>query len=305
MTFLGMLMAGRYYQAYEYILRSEIVLPGAIDLGEAENFFGIVDIEIILGEAALPDPVHQEGPWRYQPGKLLFESPAAVRYLCEEGGRIIVEASPGADRDSIAIFLIATALPALLWMRDDLVLHASGIVLEGSDVAIAVCGASGRGKSTVLRDMVQRGCAVVGDDTLRLRSDRSGFVASGLPASFYWSEEGSKDRPAHGVASGKVLPAMPLGGVLILDWPRGEMQFRKITGVEALPELLLQRHRPRVPRLLGNERNFLARIAKLAAQGVYLWRREEGAIALSAAEVAHLTNISRINRSPERWRRSS
>jgi len=288
-------MIPHLYRAYEFLIRSEIAIPGAIPLDDAAS--GEVDIEIAFGEAGLPDTARSEGPYRYVEGRLLFDMPAIAYYLCEGGRRITIEKRPGASERDIAGLLIATALPALLWMRGEIVLHAAGLVPAGGDRAIAICGASRSGKSTVLRDMLGRGSRVVGDDSLRVRFSPAGVTASGLPCRFFWSREGEAERPDHAVAAERVLAAMPLAAVFILDWPRGEPHFERVAAVDALRQLLLQRHRPRVPRLLGMEGRFLAGFATLSRLDVYLWKRRDGAIALSSEEFAFLTRKACITSS--------
>jgi hypothetical protein len=286
-------MSSRFYRAYEFLIRSEITIPGAIVLaGEDQLHEQAADIEIGFGAAVLSEAVRCEGPFRYADGRLLFEMPAVAKYLCENGRRITIEPLPGVSETDIADILVATALPALLWMRGEIVLHAAGFVPEGGDKAIAVCGPSRSGKSTILRDMVARHCRVVGDDTVRLRLVDKEVMASGLPARFCWNSEGTKARVSHDVPPENALVSERLAAVLILVQPRGEFHFEKVTKASALQQLLLQRHRQRVPRLLGVEGNFLAEFARLTTLGVYLWRRPEGTIALSEEEIVFLTNRS-------------
>jgi len=284
-----------FFCAYEFLIKSEILIPGALP---AELTSGMdADIEIVLGRAFLDSAVHREGPYRHAPGHLLFEIPGIAKYLCDDGRRITIEPARSASTEDITDMLIATALPALLWMRGEVVLHAAGIVPNGTDTVVAVCGPSGAGKSTILRNMVARGCRVVGDDTLRLRFEDDAVIASGLPGRYCWDSNNGPQRVGHDLRLEQTLVSARLGAVFILEWPRlrpNTKRFARDSGVEALRHLLAQRHRPRVPQLVGNEGAFLARFASLAQSEIIHWSREEGLTALTEEEVAFLSNFASI-----------
>lgn len=204
-----------------------------------------------------------------------------------------VERIGDTPEDVAASYLIATALPALLWMRGDIVFHAAAAILPGAAGAIAIGGASGTGKSTVLRQLVAAGASVIADDSLCLRFSGTGVTISGLPGGYFVAEaDNGTSRSFEIVPPEHQIRAAPLAG-LVMPGARlssGAPAFHALSGVAALEALLASRHRPRIPTLLGNNKAMLPVLARLSeALPVHLWNRREGAAALDPAEMAWLT----------------
>jgi len=278
-------------RAFDLAIRSDLALPGAMaadpDAGAS------VDVEIIEGPAVLEGASSTLGPYRLAGDRLLFSRRGVADYLCEGGGRIVVERAPGADAFEVRGSLIATALPALLWMRGEIVLHAAAAVLPGARRAIAIGGASGAGKSSLLDQLLSFGSTLVGDDALRLRHDGPAMLASGLPAGLFLGDHGRAFKPA---PPEQQAASAELAALVVLETPRGQdaPRFRRLRGADALETLLAGRHRPRVPRLLGREAGLLPAFSRLAGHlPVYHWRRREDALTLEADEVEFLASLDR------------
>ena len=219
--------------------------------------------------------------------------PGIARYRCDAGARMTVERIGDTPEGMAASYLIATALPALLWMRGEIVLHAAAAMLPGAAGAIAIGGASGTGKSTVLRQLVAAGASVVADDSLCLRFSGADMTVSGLAGGYFVAEaDDNRARRLEIVPPEYQIRAAPLAGLVMLG-PRlssGEPTFHPLRGVAALEALLANRHRPRIPTLLGTNKAILPALAHLSERlPVYLWHRREGAAALNPAEMAWLT----------------
>jgi hypothetical protein len=284
-------------RGYGLTIQAELSVPGAlpIDPGEPDASRD-ADLQIVMGSAAMPRPKAICGPYQYADDAILFERPGAARYLCEAGRRIVVEPFAGASDVEVCGSLVATALPAALWMRGDIVLHAAAVQLPGQARLIAIGGASGSGKSTVLAQLIKAGAQVVGDDTLCLREIDGVVHVSGLPTAYFKREPGSGaeeraliDVPERQQAAGGLMSAF----AYLAPRVSGRAVFTRSQGLSALEVLLNSRHRPRVPRLLGTEAEVLRRLAGLVERlGVYAWRRREGAEILSADEVAAMNDMS-------------
>jgi hypothetical protein len=276
------------------VVRSGLALPGGIALesGDPRLAAGI-DVEILEGDAALRGSARELGPYRLASDSLLFEMPGIARYRCDAGARMIVERIGDTSEGVAASYLIATALPALLWMRGEIVLHAAAAVLPGAAGAIAVGGASGTGKSTVLRQLVAAGASVVADDSVCLRFTGTDVTVSGLAGGYFVAEADSDTaRRLEIVPPEQQIRAAPLAGLMMLDarLSSGASVFHPLGGVGAFEALLASRHRPRIPTLLGNNKAMLPVLARLSeALPIHRWNRREGAVALDPAEMAWLT----------------
>jgi hypothetical protein len=280
-------MPPSYYLAYQLVVRSSAQIPGAISLGEGDPRIAAgVDIDIIEGVVAGDDTAIVAGPYRYSEDKLTFQAPNVARYLCT-ANRITIERANGADDAQVGGYLVATALPASLWMRGEIVLHAAAVLLPFADHAVAVAGASGSGKSTVLGELACAGARLVADDSICVRMTASRLVASGLAAGYFL---GAEPRTFHGLSPDRQVAAAPLAGLVILEMPRSEStaRFRRLEGAHALEALLNNRHRPRIPALL-RATSALGTLATMTRRlPIHSWRRREGAISLDPVELEFL-----------------
>lgn len=219
-------------------------------------------------------------------------------YRCDAGARIVVERIGDRSESDVANYLIATALPALLWMRGEIVLHVAAAIVPGARRAIAIGGVSGGGKSTILGQLVAMGASVVADDTLCLRFDGPDMTVSGLAGGYFVANGGAaKGAPRefeivsseHQVASARLAGLVMLGARAESGGPT----FRTLSGVTALEALLASRHRPRIPTLLGKNKALLPVLARLSETlPIQLWNRQEGAPALDPAELAQLRSFT-------------
>jgi hypothetical protein len=225
---------------------TEVAIPGALPAAP-----GPFDIAVRLGPAR---PAQGSLYERIGEG-FAFTAPGVARYRIE-GAAVRVTPDPGADPALVAALLVATALPALMWARGDVVLHAAAAVMPGTTRAMVVCGASGIGKSTWLARAARAGAAALADDSLRVAGD---LAAAGLPAARQARRGGSRAV----VPVARTCAAAPLGAIVVME--PGEGAPVRLSGIAALQALLAQRHRPAAARLLRLDGAALARLAALAA----------------------------------------
>jgi hypothetical protein len=279
----------RRYIAYDLVIDSEIDICGAIpaesDLAAAQ------DLTIEIGPAHISDAAIANGPYRYLDGQLLFSAPGVARFSCEAGRKIVIDPVPNADVSEIEALLVATALPAILWMRGRFVLHAAAVLMPGRDAAIAIAGPSGVGKSAALAQLIVRGAAVLADDTVSVAVGASGLIASGLPSAYFMRSDDSTNRRACVVPRERWTRSARLGVIVALhssaDCP--VPSFSPLDPVSAIEQLLRYRHRPRIPAILGLEQPVLENCAFLSRQiSIYLWHRRDSAVPLVDDEIAAL-----------------
>jgi hypothetical protein len=159
------------YRIAGLTVSSDVEMPGAYS--EASDP-GPADIQI----AAEPVPRVLEGAmavgptWAMGPDQFLLRIPGIARFLLTGGRAIAYELEPAAGPGDVAAFLIGTAFGVLLHQRGLVVLHASGVELNGR--AALFLGASGAGKSTLAAALAQRGYPLVTDDFCVVSPDPDG-----------------------------------------------------------------------------------------------------------------------------------
>jgi hypothetical protein len=94
--------------------------------------------------------------------EILLDIFGVVKIQVTNGQHIRLYPSPGADADSIRLFLNGSALGALLHQRGILPFHGNSFMLDGKGMLL--CGHSGAGKSSVSAAFCQNGATFINDD---------------------------------------------------------------------------------------------------------------------------------------------
>lgn len=118
--------------------------------------------------AELPDAMPAGQNMQAKPGQLLIAQPNIGRFLARDGSEIELVVEQGADPGLVSLLLHGSARGALIHQRGELPLHAATLTPPGADWAVAICGASGDGKSTLAAELSRRGWMLVADDTTRI-----------------------------------------------------------------------------------------------------------------------------------------
>jgi hypothetical protein len=211
--------------------RIAIELAAEDPLGEPAEI-----IQLIEGERAPEFAVARADDaflcWCAHTGGYRLQPRAAIIHAEGQGAPEVVE-----DR------LLGALLPLLMLERGELVLHAAAALTPAG--AVAVCGPSGRGKSTLVAALDRCGFPVLAEDVVApdeaslwpgptgIRLEGSAAIALGLGA--------QDDRPAGGKrlhpAEGRVPHGhpVPLAAIVRLE-PRGgsRLHVRSLAGPEAL-----------------------------------------------------------------------
>lgn len=151
--------------------RSTLPCPGI----PQTPFPGAADVTVGLG--ALPADLGAEAVkghrFEARPQRLLLRTNFIADYLVEDGRSIRLLPKPGARGPEIANLVFGWATGGLLIQRGTLALHAATVATPGG--AVAFCGDSGVGKSTLVTLLMQRGLRVI-DDNLAALDFRSGAI---------------------------------------------------------------------------------------------------------------------------------
>jgi hypothetical protein len=160
-----------FYRISGLSVGSDIALPGMIGWPGSH---GAPDVAIRRAPVpqALEGASHVGPIWQIAGNRFLLCIPNIVRFLLTGGREIAFEPEPGADESDIPIFIVGSAFGILLHQREQVVLHASAVRVNGK--AVLFCGASGAGKSTLAAALAQRGYPLITDDVCAVTVNTDG-----------------------------------------------------------------------------------------------------------------------------------
>jgi len=272
----------RFYRGYALTFASEIDLPGATEIESLPKT--IVDVMIARGHVPTERCRDRRGFFARLDEGVMISPPGRAHYWCVDSRTILVDFEAGADPSAVAEGLCAFAIPALLWMRGDILLHAAAAVLPGADSAIIIAGHSGTGKTTVLAQLADAGAMIVADDIVRLDPDLS---VSGLPGVLQLGPGGVGRTIAPGQRCAAAAPDVV--HVLVAPRTRQEPAFRPLSVNQRMRVLLAYQYRPRISRMLGLTGAMLPALARVAETvPMFEWHRCESRCALDVEEYAAL-----------------
>lgn len=104
--------------------------------------------------------------------------PGVGQYLVEEGSRISIEPMAGTSQEEIRLFLLGSAMGALLYQRGLFPLHGSAVETKWG--AMIFVGTQGIGKSTLAAQFHRKGYRLLSDDVCAVASTPEGLEV--LPA---------------------------------------------------------------------------------------------------------------------------
>lgn len=161
------------YRLYGLVILSDLKLPGVPECSPADD----PDVRISVSRCAVP-PV----AYSFVPVEAGFQItiPRVGAYLICGGREIRIAGSAAATEDELRVWLLGSAIGALLHQRGSLPLHASAILVHGGCVAFV--GPSGAGKSSLCAYLAQRGYEVMSDDVLAISRSSSGTLQA-MPGS--------------------------------------------------------------------------------------------------------------------------
>lgn len=160
-------------------------LRSTLDLPELFTAVGEGEPDVWIESGSIDAAASEPGLVASDDGLLLTVADVG-RFLISNGRTIIVEPLPGVDPRNARLFLLGSALGALLHQRGLLPLHANAVEIEGR--AFAFMGPSGAGKSTLATWFHDRGDRVLADDVCVVRFTDAGraMACPGLPRLRLW-----------------------------------------------------------------------------------------------------------------------
>ncbi len=214
-------------------------------------------------------------------GQILLKIANVAHYWIHDGREIVVDAAKDASPEDIRIYLLGSAMGAVLHQRGLLPFHGSTICVDRQ--AITFSGPSGIGKSTLAAALVGRGYQMLADDVSAISFTAQGIpmVNPGMPqlklrddSGHQLGRDSSSARPL-GNHAGKygypehaafITEALPSKAIYILG-KHAEDDFKEIPlkGVDKFHALRINTYRPSFVKAMGLELTHFDLLKKLAS----------------------------------------
>lgn len=278
------------YRVYGLILQSDLPCPELLAATPERP----ADIDVRLAD--LDDALDQgrseangsDVRARMTPGLFAFSIKDVARYQVEAGQRILVDPAPGAAPGDVRLWLLGTALGALLHQRGLLPLHVSAVALEGT--AYAFCGDSGAGKSTLAAALHRQGLPLLTDDVgLAVPDGKQVTFHPGFPRIKLWRDalehfdidhrpltrdltRSDKFHLTLDTDSGFQVEPLPLGRLYLLERGEGEdVRIERVKGHATISLIQANTYRPGLIHRFGQAAAHLRQCA-IVAQRVQVYR---------------------------------
>lgn len=296
------------YRLFGLQISSEIELPEL----PAVQVSSQPDVTIRIGKVPSVPVSGGEGPHAVQ-GGLILAIRRVGRFFMKDGAEIIADPDPNVPEGNVRLFLLGSAMGALLHQRGLLPLHANAVEIDGK--AVAFMGESGAGKSTLAAWFHDRGLPIIADDVCVVRFDDAGraHVSPGLPRLRLWKEAleasgreaslhmlsyaGGRDIEKYDVpipTRSVALAELGLAGIYLLG--RGdELKISRLHGVEAAEAVLANTYRGRyVPAAKSVREYWGSCVGLVRGTPVFSVRRSWGLEALDGQCVQMLEHARQL-----------
>ncbi len=287
---------GYYYQVYGLTVHSDLELPELVPVDAC-----VAQARIRFGSLPkkLDTAIHDFG-WISATDEIcLIKQQGIARYLISKGTEIVIDRreqrgrqrGSGARAADVRLFLLGSALGALLHQRGLLPLHVSAV--QTPEGVWAFSGESGDGKSTIAAMLHKKfGCPLISDDVSVLGFEGSRPVLRPGPRKVklwedavhylgYQKESLSQDlsnTPKFQLylATEQPSDSLPLLGLVFLDRREGsgKTALKRLSGLNAFHVCMASVYRPHMVGWFGHRAKILAELAALSNHvSVYRYSR--------------------------------
>jgi hypothetical protein len=258
-------------------------IQSEIEISELVTTFSNPDVIIRLGKVpeSLGEKSFKGVCFEAIPGTLIIEAKNIARYIIIEGKEIIIEPEPNAKESSIRLFLLGSAMGALLHQRGILPIHGNGI--QFNETGILFAGISGAGKSTLAAMMALRGFMPITDDISAIGFENDNpVILPGIPHLKLWNDSIQKMKlktdglkkvrdelekyyyPTNNVFANKTIP---LKKIYIMNINQQEgIALKSISGIEKFTVLKNHTYRYNYLKSMNLEENHFGLVTKLASK---------------------------------------
>ncbi len=251
------------YKAFGLIISSEIECPELIPST------GSPDVKIVLGNTPkeLINPIFSGVRFQTKGQEFLLSVDGIARYYVKDGNGITIDKYPNSNLSDVRLFLLGSAIGALIHQRGLLPFHGSSVKI--GDNAIILSGLSGAGKSTLAAAFKQKGYLLLSDDisVISFSSDGSPIVNPGFPQMKLWNDSIQKlgENPSSyskireemekyrlPISSSFWNEPLPLSKIFIISSSNlGDLKVEPIKGIEKFS--MLKTHTYRFNFVAGSE----------------------------------------------------
>lgn len=258
-------MSGTHrYALFGLVIESALPLPELREVGPESA----ADVTVRFGTVEKSDArPRAAGLSCGEPGAVL-EIPDIGRYGIARDF-VTIDAAPAATERNLRLFLLGSAIGALLHQRNILPLHANAIDMGG--FAVAFLGQSGAGKSTLAAAFHDAGRQLLSDDICVVTPSDSGFEAQpGIPRVRLWRdavERSGRDAEALDAAfdgmdkyvvpthASQAEAALPLRAIYVLEnGENSDFAIRSLSGTAALEAIVHNTYRGAFIPIVGDTR---------------------------------------------------
>ena len=164
------------YWAYGLRIHAELECP---ELPFLRIEAGTADVTIRLLPASVSAEISgDQFSYEVRPGVFCLAVPQVAQYRVEEGRRIFITPFPDVAPEKIRLFLLGSAMGALLYQRGLFPLHGSAVETRWG--AMIFVGSPGAGKSTMAAQFYRKGYRLLSDDVCAVAATPEGLQV--LPA---------------------------------------------------------------------------------------------------------------------------
>ena len=269
------------YLYHIFGLNIESTIP-FLDIPQGE---GPPDVVIRYGNvpAAILDAKIKGVRYQAGEGEFLLRVDNVGKYYVTKGNNILIEREAGAADEEVLLFLMGSAMGALLHQRNILPLHGSAIEVDGGGIIFT--GPSSIGKSTLAGAFHKRGYKLLSDDVCAVTAVNGAdpYIIPGFPRLKLWADalkKLQKDReglsrvrldrnfekyfvPFDHTANGYI----PVRSIFILDTTnRDKFEVVELKRGDKIDPILNNTYRPRFLEGLGGKKEHFRQCAAVAAK---------------------------------------
>ncbi|MBT4286465.1 MAG: hypothetical protein HOD92_03950 [Deltaproteobacteria bacterium] len=244
---------------------------------------GVPDVCIRYGSAPkyLSEAGKKGKDFQISSNEVIFTIDKVARYYVSNGCRILLEPFHRAKKEDILLFLMGSAMGALLYQRNILPLHGSSVRFD--DECIIFIGPTGIGKSTIAAGFCQRGYRPLADDicALSVENHTKSRVIPGIPQLKLWEDTLSKlETKRHNLKSVRIeqdkvkyylpvkiiedgpIPVKIIGVLKAVDRP--QIEIIQLKGMEKIEALIDNTYRVEYLNKLGMKEKHFQQCASIA-----------------------------------------